>query len=457
MFEIVKEYTGKGHFLFNINDKEIYLDLDFRLIQYSNARIIIKCYSNEELLSSQMNLLIEEFDNNSLKTSYIGGTIQNIDGIEGTIEIEEAYVINGNFIPSDNAPIMILRSFEPVNIVFKEVPDEDLMVCGGLTNFIFGSCENINGFSGFKADMDSFGVSFIKCDDYSKKVKSLQKEEETILVTSKACLNVSNRDGSDFNELFTNLTNLLSYAHRTRISCIYEDYIVDGELLKTILRPIITKKFNKENDLIDSDHLGNCNLKDYLEVTYPKYVEFKNQFGLNIVITIYLESFEMLYLDSGFLLGFTALETLLDGYNEIRNEEGTEIRPGIASKNKKEIKKILKRHKIVDYELISKKISKKVSYPHPSVNDKLNELSKDTRFLFEIKKYDNELGNIRNKIVHTGKFPEALDMGGKKRDISLLTEYGRLIYLIDRILLTILGYKGKPFFDEFNRSMTHLK
>ncbi len=54
---------------------------------------------------------------------------------------------------------------------------------------------------------------------------------------------------------------------------------------------------------------------------------------------------------------------------------------------------------------------------------------------------DIVLLRIRNRIVHDGKFPEEID----SRKIDAHEEETRLVYLLDRILLSILGYKGKPF------------
>jgi hypothetical protein len=48
---------------------------------------------------------------------------------------------------------------------------------------------------------------------------------------------------------------------------------------------------------------------------------------------------------------------------------------------------------------------------------------------------------IRNKLVHEGRFPSNVDPVG---------EYTRFVNFIDRILLLILGYRGKYYLNRLN-------
>lgn len=46
--------------------------------------------------------------------------------------------------------------------------------------------------------------------------------------------------------------------------------------------------------------------------------------------------------------------------------------------------------------------------------------------------------DIRDKIVHTGRYPQKVDS---------LTAWYSLSTLLDRTILTIVGYRGKPYLD----------
>lgn len=227
-------------------------------------------------------------------------------------------------------------------------------------------------------------------------------------------------------------------------------------MFKTILNPLLTKEFNtKENRLINSNHIGNCNLKSYLELTYPKYFEFKNQFGLNIVISLYLELLTIKYIDMQFLLAVTALETILNGYAEMRQETGNPITRSILRRNKKKTIELLEEYDINNNE-IACKIVEEISNPYLNNHDKLNDFINDEDFQVELNEFDRDFVFIRNKIAHTGKFPKKIKYNGTEREISLGEEFNRLIYLLDRIILTILNYKEKPFYNELKKSETML-
>lgn len=76
----------------------------------------------------------------------------------------------------------------------------------------------------------------------------------------------------------------------------------------------------------------------------------------------------------------------------------------------------------------------------------LSSFKSKTRALFNefrvsYKEEDLDFIDVRDKVVHTGRFPKGSDP---------VDEYLSLINLLDRTLLTILGYKGNPFFNVFN-------
>jgi len=72
----------------------------------------------------------------------------------------------------------------------------------------------------------------------------------------------------------------------------------------------------------------------------------------------------------------------------------------------------------------------------PPLNDKTERLLNYFHVTHNITEV--QINRIRNRIVHMGKFPQNVD--GFKALIKLRN-------LLDRTLLVILGYKGKPYYN----------
>jgi hypothetical protein len=455
MGEIVSQYSGEGRFHF-VASRKISIDLGFNLTQYSDAKIEIVCFLTDmtpEIFRGIFDLI--NLNNEDEVNVSMDGKVHEPNG---KIKVEEAFIekINYEFKPNSPSFKLVLRAFKPVEIIFKEIKSKNIWARAGLTNFIFRYCNETDESNGLKIDLEDFSVYFKHTENYKVYKESLENFEETVLVTSEAYIDFSTSK-LNFTDIMNNLSDLLSYACRNRISHIYEDYYFEDSCFKTILRPVITKEFKKNNNLIDYDHFEKCSLKSYLGSCYTKYLEFKDKFALNVVISFYLEAVTHNYTDISFLLCATTLETILNGYEELRKEEGNPLIKGIVKKNKKEVLKILNEYEISDSEVITEKIVDNISYKHPTLIDKISSLTKDRRFSFKLNKYDLDFGPIRNQIAHTGKFPDTVKSNGKIRDISLHEELNRLIYLLDRIILTILGYKEKPFLNKFDGSLIVLK
>lgn len=455
MSEIVSQYSGEGTFHFVLS-KEIILDLGFTLTQYSDAKIEIVCYfiprTNFPAIADLVNM-----NNEGVIDVSMDGKVQDPNG---KIRVEKAFIasIYFNFdIKTGLLFKLFLRASCPVEIVFKEIKSNNITACAGLTNFVFGNCKTTDdNFNGLKVDIEDFSVYFKHHENYNAYISCLKDLEETTLVTSEAIIDFSNKE-INFTEIMNYLSDLLSYACRTRISHIYEDYYFEDQLFKTVLRPVITNEFNKGNNLIDSNHFENCNLKFYLETCYTNYLEFKDKFALNIVISFYLDTITHNYLDIAFLVASTTLETILNGYGELREEEGNPITLGLIESNKKKIMKVLNEENILISEEVTQKVAEKISYKNLSIQEKLSAFIKDPRFSAELNKYDRDFSLIRNKIAHTGKFPEKIDSNCREREIFLHEEFNRLIYLIDRIILSILKYEEKPFISKLDGSITVLE
>ena len=139
-----------------------------------------------------------------------------------------------------------------------------------------------------------------------------------------------------------------------------------------------------------------CNLKNFIENAYSNYRVFKEDLGLNAVIRFFVSSKSIReMLEVKYLIALTSLECLTSY---------------LSSYFKKKEKKV----------------------DLGSFKKRLIALFRE----FSIAYTEDELDFIktRNTIIHTGKFPV---------EKSPLEEYHKVINLIDRIILKILGYRGR--------------
>jgi len=371
----------------------------------------------------------------------------------GKIKVKEAFVdvFSLNWEERSMTFKLLMKSFEPVEIIFKDIKNEKMKVGIGLTNFVFKEPKETKADDGFTVDLKDFSIDFRPHENYDYAVTSLENSEETVLVTSEAFIDLPSTIDFDISKKFDGLFDLISYACRTRVSPLYENYYFENTLFKTVLRPVFTSAFVKNNYLLSKHNLGR-GLKFYLENCFTYFLEHAHHFALNIVIAMYLEGIKAQYQDMGFLLLATSLESLLEGYAEVRRKEGEPIPNSLISRNKRDISKILDEHGIKECDEISKLITDKISYKNLNILNKLNALVKDDRYPIKLDRYDRDFATIRNEIAHTGKTPKIINSSGKKREISLNQEKNRLTYLIDKIILTILNYKDKPFINQLDGS-----
>ncbi|NPE31071.1 hypothetical protein HNV12_24565 [Methanococcoides sp. SA1] len=114
-------------------------------------------------------------------------------------------------------------------------------------------------------------------------------------------------------------------------------------------------------------------------------------------------------------------------------------------RTKRTLKKELKKEDIELSDEVLTRISTSVSYQHASFEEKLRSFLE----LFDVPfdQEDIDLLGLRNKIIHSGKFPTEYN----SRLIIPHKEADRLIYFIDRILLSIFGYRDKTFLNIFDQ------
>jgi len=448
----LREYKGKGNIKFK---KMIPLEEEatFTLCFYSNSKIKVKASfilpkveieSITEILKTRLELSLNGVLFDEKEESKSIGTIST----ERMIVVSQSCSINEFGTPLKLQLEMLCLSH--VNIIYY---DNEESVCTeiryGLTNFTFLGCEFSRKDKGypldkFNAEINNLTVLFKKVEEYED-IEQRLKANKGCHVTSEAIISLTTDESTKARSMILTATELLSLATRNFVSLIYEDCYYNGNLIRTTLKPGVLTNYNNADQLIDTYiHDSICTLKDYLETTYNKYQEFKDTFNLRSVIHLYLISRFLPFNEARFLLTFVSLECLLDSYEEYLKNTGTPVEPSLVKKTKKTLAKELKKDGVELDDKSLDRIAASIAYPHTTFEEKLISVLKTYGIAHNPK--DLELTRLRNKIAHTGKFPETLS----SRTIVPDDELKRLIYLLDRILLSLLGYHNKPLKNIFN-------
>jgi hypothetical protein len=222
-------------------------------------------------------------------------------------------------------------------------------------------------------------------------------EFKDVGVTCELKINGTNKEIPTFSQICENLQNLFSLTSANYITCLYEDIYLNGQLSATALFPLKTYTFSNRPSLIDNTIHGNNEFKDFIDTTYQNYVTLRDDLGLPYFIEFFTTSKMYSPLEVEYLLSTTAFECL-EGY--FRNSRSLHATPG-------------------------------------GLRGKIKRMC--NAFAFAITTSElNSYRDCRNSIVHEGKFPATVDK-------FLATM--ELRNLMDRFILTILGYRNKPYYN----------
>jgi hypothetical protein len=244
-------------------------------------------------------------------------------------------------------------------------------------------------------------ISLEQVSDHEKVSKHLS-EFKDVAVTCELKCNGAFREATAITELFEDLQNLFSLASANFVTTMYEDRYFNGVLSATLLFPLKTYSFSTRPSLIDLSIHGTRDFKDFIEITFPNYINYKNNLGLSYFIEFFTTSKMYSPLEVEYILSTTAFECLESYFT---NWQGLlEIRNNLKAK-----------------------ITRMCGHFGFTVTDSILEPYRD----------------CRNTLSHTGKFPTGSD------NINLLMT---LRNLMDRFVLTILGYRNKPYFNAITRN-----
>lgn len=411
--DVLNEYRCNGDFHFE-NDEII--NLNFIVIQYMDGEIQL----NADLNDKQYEQLSILFNDNVFGCSINGKLMDN----NGDIKINKLYLNN----ISKNANFII---FSKIILTFDDdVPHNHIEF--GVTNF-FNSPTVFNDFKKFECSLDNCNIKFEGISKYKDYEHGLKENIIKSAITSKATVFTQEECTKEFEKL----TYFLSYVNRTPIDFIYESYYSNTKLLKTVLFKPPIKNFSNNAKLIETE-----DLKDFIEKYFGNFSKYYDDFSLNIVITIFNQGLSAVFSDIGYVLLEISLETFLTEYECYCNSKNVEISINSRKQIKNRLCKFLTEYTVDVLKEDLDSLVEDISPEFTSVSDKFNHLKKSSMFKKNLKhkKGDDYFQTIRNKIAHTGKFPQTIHKD--KRPVDIGEEFERLVYLIDRIILTLIGFEG---------------
>ena len=430
--EIFNCYACIGTFSFK--DKEF--TSEFYLVQYNDGKIDL-------IIGGFFTFLfMERF---SVKDDYCSISAKLLYG-SASVRIDEAVIANISVNSGNSKPTYaILNVYNPITIEsnnYEEFNHDTILVY--LTNFLNNPTSQ-GDFQKFNIENNNYLIEFKGIHDYDEYKTLLYERKEDVLITSMAKINLKNKD-------VDKLTYLISYINRTHISPVCFNFYDNGNLIKSILYPALTTKFSNKEKLIETN-----NIKYFIEKCYPIFLENYQDFSLNIVISIYLESLLSNYIDSSYILLVTSLESFLLSHEDQCIKNGEIINPSSIKRIKKDIVKFLDRK---DYDIIEEdleELSEMLAYKNTTLGEKFSLLKNKDKFgsNLNLKPEDYDFPTIRNKIIHTGKVPKEINSSKGERKINMAVEYNRTLFLLDKIILSLLEYDG-VFNDYLNKTQVRL-
>ena len=436
--EIFNCYACIGTFSFK--DKEF--TSEFYLVQYNDGKIDL-------IIGGFFTFLfMERF---SVKDDYCSISAKLLYG-SASVRIDEAVIANISVNSGNSKPTYaILNVYNPITIEsnnYEEFNHDTILVY--LTNFLNNPTSQ-GDFQKFNIENNNYLIEFKGIHDYDEYKTLLYERKEDVLITSMAKINLKNKDVDIVGEM-DKLTYLISYINRTHISPVCFNFYDNGNLIKSILYPALTTKFSNKEKLIETH-----TIKYFIEKCYPIFLENYQDFSLNIVISIYLESLLSNYIDSSYILLVTSLESFLLSHEDQCIKNGEIINPSSIKRIKKDIVKFLDRK---DYDIIEEdleELSEMLAYKNTTLGEKFSLLKNKDKFgsNLNLKPEDYDFPTIRNKIIHTGKVPKEINSSKGERKINMAVEYNRTLFLLDKIILSLLEYDG-VFNDYLNKTQVRL-
>ncbi|GEM_PF-5971687 len=425
MPRVIRKYKGSCEIKFSTG---VVLNSSFELALSEDCRQTVTCPI--EPVSEEGKRILNE--KSHLEASLSGRTE---DG--GAVSLSRMVLKDRN-VQFDKGALSASLFFwvaSPVEISYGQIEERPATVTFGLLNFVFGGCdwtaiENKRIRNKFSATLGTTQFTFTHLEDYDETVKRLESEGGVGL-TSTITVQTTGTQVKTIEPLVRDSLMLMSLASANFVNWLYEDTVIDGRLVLTRLPPKKVFSYYNFTSVLDCRNIPNCVLKEFMESTIGNYQQLKTKLGLGIAIELYLASLRADYLNTRYLLLCTVLECLGSYVPAYLRENGKELPVGSISSTREKIQRILGEHLDRVNDALVADLVKELAYNSPQTKDKIGALLDE----FHVPSEEGELQytKIRARIVHTGDFPKG---------INPLPETLKLTNLVDRIMLTILGYRG---------------
>jgi hypothetical protein len=269
-----------------------------------------------------------------------------------------------------------------------------------LTNFLFNGCDwseigDYRVLDKFQAKIGEV-FTFKQNPDYNAIAKSL-KDNRGILVSSHALVETTFQRIQEIDQHLQDALTLLSFATGSYISAVSRNIYKDNVLCQTYFTPCRTSACNPSEPVVRNHE--QCDLKTFIEKAFSNYASLNNELGLDKVVDYYLQAKLEKTLQIKYLLCAVAFECLTSYLLEYFKNQ-----------------------------------SKKADLS--SFKNRMESLCAEFNVTYdpsELKFID-----VRDKIVHTGDFSAGMD-GWE--------ELTNLMNFLDRVILTIVGYKGNHYLN----------
>jgi hypothetical protein len=275
-----------------------------------------------------------------------------------------------------------------------------------------------------KLNIGNRDVIIKQVENYDKKMKRLRRRPWCSDVTAEIILSENVGNSEDTVNFVFDLCSLMSFAEGQTVFPVCSFVSGKEPRIRQRFSPRI-ENFKPADPVVPSKYF-----KFFLEKTFPKYIELKDNLGLPMLFNYYVMMVNSDILEVNCLFGYILLECLSRHAQEYFRKIGEPIKGNMKEKNMRILQKELGKYKIPRETL--KSIADKVGYKHPTLPEAIYEIMNHFKIVRE--KDDQKIFDSRNEYIHKG----ISQRKGRDHTEFML----KLRCFVVRLLLGILDYSG---------------
>lgn len=336
---------------------------------------------------------------------------------------------------------MELLIMSEVHLTYAKLlkPDSIVSSFSGIVNFEFSGCPDrelgryyIPGELVVRVNAERY--EFVKLPEYKEVRDNLTSTKvdvscEAIIITQFS--NLEKRQA-----VLNDILYLSSFASCNWTTTIYEDIFKNNNLIKTILKPHKTYDYVGGQATIPLVSTK-CHLKQFIESAYVPYSKLKKPFILNVLVDYYMQSVRQSNLESRFIMFAVAMETIAACGVDYAKNSGLVIKNNGLEAEMKKLKGIAEKTGVALTNDFIEAFASQFGLNDVKLRDKLRFVFEHFNIVYQEKEL-KDFTNYRNVVIHSGT----------SRDLDLLHKQTiSIANFFERIILTILGWKGNDYYD----------